>query len=66
MGGCGQSIGRQTGLIFFMSHQNLFSALRAAFPAQLDQIAIETDQGLSGVGDATLNGRELAVPRLGS
>ena len=46
MGGCGQSIGRQTGLIFFMSHQNLFSALRAAFPAQLDQIAIETDQGL--------------------
>ena len=29
-----------------MSNQNLFAALRAAFPAQLDQIAIETDQGL--------------------
>ena len=29
-----------------MTNQNLFSALRAAFPADLDQIAIETDQGL--------------------
>jgi malonyl-CoA/methylmalonyl-CoA synthetase len=29
-----------------MSHQNLFDALRAAFPADLNQIAIETDQGL--------------------
>ncbi len=29
-----------------MTDQNLFSALRTAFPADLDQIAIETDQGL--------------------
>jgi malonyl-CoA/methylmalonyl-CoA synthetase len=29
-----------------MSNQNLFSALRAAFPSDLDQIAIETDNGL--------------------
>ncbi len=29
-----------------MKNSNLFSALRAAFPADLDQIAIETDQGL--------------------
>ena len=29
-----------------MSNQNLYSALRDAFPADLDQIAIETDQGL--------------------
>jgi len=29
-----------------MSNQNLFSALRAAFPVDLDQIAIETDHGL--------------------
>ncbi len=29
-----------------MSEHNLFGALRAAFPADLDQIAIETDQGL--------------------
>ncbi len=29
-----------------MSNQNLYSALRAAFPKDLDQIAIETDQGL--------------------
>ena len=29
-----------------MSPHNLFSALRAAFPKDLDQIAIETDQGL--------------------
>jgi malonyl-CoA/methylmalonyl-CoA synthetase len=29
-----------------MSDHNLFGALRAAFPADLDQIAIETDQGL--------------------
>ena len=29
-----------------MSNQNLYSALRAAFPKALDDIAIETDQGL--------------------
>ncbi len=29
-----------------MKNPNLFSALRAAFPSDLDQIAIETDQGL--------------------
>ncbi|MCZ8293098.1 MAG: malonyl-CoA synthase [Hylemonella sp.] len=29
------------------SNANLFSALRAAFPAQLDAVAIETDNGLS-------------------
>ncbi len=28
------------------THQNLFSALRARFPAALDETAIETDQGL--------------------
>lgn len=30
-----------------MTHQNLFAALRAAFPADLDAIAIETDNGLA-------------------
>ena len=29
-----------------MTHQNLFSALRAAFPADLTAVAIETDEGL--------------------
>lgn len=29
-----------------MSNQNLFVALRSAFPAELDGIAVETDQGL--------------------
>ena len=29
-----------------MSNQNLFAALRAAFPKQLDAVAIETDSGL--------------------
>ncbi len=29
-----------------MSHHNLFAALRAAFPKQLDGLAIETDDGL--------------------
>ncbi|MDI9332600.1 MAG: malonyl-CoA synthase [Alphaproteobacteria bacterium] len=29
-----------------MSNQNLFSALRNAFPSDLDQIAVETEQGL--------------------
>jgi malonyl-CoA/methylmalonyl-CoA synthetase len=30
-----------------MKNQNLFCALRAAFPSQLDDIAVETDTGLS-------------------
>ena len=30
-----------------MKNHNLFAALRAAFPAALDQVAIETDSGLS-------------------
>jgi len=30
-----------------MTHQNLFTALRAAFPPDLDAIAIETDTGLT-------------------
>ena len=30
-----------------MPNQNLFSALRAAFPADLDSIAVETDNGLA-------------------
>jgi malonyl-CoA/methylmalonyl-CoA synthetase len=30
-----------------MKNHNLFAALRAAFPAALDQVAIETDNGLS-------------------
>jgi malonyl-CoA/methylmalonyl-CoA synthetase len=29
-----------------VSNANLFSALRAAFPADLDAVAVETDQGL--------------------
>ena len=29
------------------AHENLFTALRAAFPAQLDAVAIETDNGLN-------------------
>jgi malonyl-CoA/methylmalonyl-CoA synthetase len=29
------------------AHENLFTALRAAFPAQLDSLAIETDNGLN-------------------
>ncbi len=29
-----------------MTHQNLFSALRAAFPADLTAVAVETDEGL--------------------
>jgi len=29
-----------------MSNQNLFAALRAAFPASLDEVAVETDNGL--------------------
>lgn len=29
-----------------MSNQNLFAALRAAFPADLDAVAVETDNGL--------------------
>ena len=30
-----------------MTHQNLFAALRAAFPADLDAVAVETDNGLA-------------------
>jgi malonyl-CoA/methylmalonyl-CoA synthetase len=30
-----------------MTHQNLFAALRAAFPQDLDEIAVETDSGLA-------------------
>jgi malonyl-CoA/methylmalonyl-CoA synthetase len=30
-----------------MTHNNLFSALRAAFPADLTAVAVETDEGLS-------------------
>ena len=30
-----------------MSNHNLFAALRAAFPANLDEVAIETDSGLT-------------------
>ena len=30
-----------------MTHHNLFAALRAAFPANLDEVAIETDSGLT-------------------
>ena len=30
-----------------MKNENLFAALRAAFPADLDAIAIETDNGLN-------------------
>ena len=30
-----------------MPNQNLFSALRAAFPDDLDSIAVETDNGLA-------------------
>ncbi|CAN5508369.1 malonyl-CoA synthase [soil metagenome] len=29
-----------------MTHHNLFAALRAAFPADLDEVAVETDNGL--------------------
>ena len=29
-----------------MTHHNLFAALRSAFPADLDEVAIETDSGL--------------------
>ena len=29
-----------------MSNQNLFVALRNAFPADLDALAVETDEGL--------------------
>ncbi|MEO7952634.1 MAG: AMP-binding protein, partial [Polaromonas sp.] len=30
-----------------MKNHNLFASLRAAFPASLDEIAVETDNGLS-------------------
>jgi malonyl-CoA/methylmalonyl-CoA synthetase len=41
----GESIWRKTGLK--MSQENLFAALRAAFPKNLDTVAVETDQGLN-------------------
>jgi malonyl-CoA/methylmalonyl-CoA synthetase len=40
----GQSLWRKIGLK--MSQENLFAVLRAAFPANLDAVAVETDQGL--------------------
>ncbi len=40
----GESLWRKTGLK--MSQENLFAALRAAFPANLDAVAVATDQGL--------------------
>ena len=40
----GESLWRKTGLK--MSQQNLYAALRAAFPANLDEVAVETDHGL--------------------
>lgn len=41
----GESLWRETGLK--MSQENLFAALRAAFPANLDAVAVETDHGLN-------------------
>ena len=40
----GQSLWRKTGLK--MAQENLFAALRAAFPENLDSVALETDHGL--------------------
>ena len=40
----GKSLWRKIGLK--MSQENLFAALRAAFPANLDEVAVETDHGL--------------------
>ena len=49
MGAGGQGLGRKTGLIGAArpaatvdANSNLFAALRAAFPADLDQVAVET------------------------
>jgi len=41
----GESLWRKIGLK--MAQENLFAALRAAFPANLDSVAVETDQGLN-------------------
>ena len=41
----GESLWRKAGLK--MAQENLFAALRAAFPANLDSIAVETDHGLN-------------------
>jgi malonyl-CoA/methylmalonyl-CoA synthetase len=41
----GESLRRKTGLK--MAQENLFAALRAAFPSNLDAVAVETDQGLT-------------------
>ena len=41
----GESLWRKTGLK--MSQENLFAALHAAFPKNLDAVAVETDQGLN-------------------
>jgi malonyl-CoA/methylmalonyl-CoA synthetase len=41
----GESLWRKVGLK--MAQENLFAALRAAFPANLDLIAVETDHGLN-------------------
>lgn len=41
----GESLWRKVGLK--MAQENLFAALRAAFPANLDSIAVETDHGLN-------------------
>lgn len=54
MGGRGEGLGRQTGVragdprssSMKQQDDNLFTALRAAFPANLDAVAIETDSGL--------------------
>jgi malonyl-CoA/methylmalonyl-CoA synthetase len=40
----GEGLWRKIGLK--MSQENLFAALRAAFPANLDEVAVETDHGL--------------------
>ena len=50
MGPGGQGFRRETRLIvcfFIMAQHNLFAALRAAFPKNLDLIAVETDNGLN-------------------
>ena len=41
----GESLWRKIGLK--MAQENLFAALRAAFPTNLDAVALETDQGLN-------------------
>jgi malonyl-CoA/methylmalonyl-CoA synthetase len=60
MGWCGEVVGRQTGLTIDAnidslmsatnmprSNANLYAALRAQFPADLDAIAVETDNNLN-------------------